>query len=133
MAVQVRSIMGEKGFFAALPVVGAALLPKLVCAACWPAYTAFLGAAGIEFVNYTPYLLPLTGVGLVIAVGSLGLLARRRRRIEPFLLGLAAAVAVLVGKFVLESSPVLYVGIGMLMVASLVPWRSKVPSCCASD
>src|SRR5437899_2661960 len=114
--MQVRSIVGEKGFFATLPVIGAALLPKLVCAACWPAYTAFLGAVGIEFVNYTPYLLPLTGVGLMVAVGSLGLLARRRRRIEPFLLGLAAAIAVLVGKFALESDPVLYIGIGILMI-----------------
>lgn len=128
----VRGLIGETGLFAALPAVGAALLPKLVCAACWPAYTALLGTLSLEFANYTPYLLPLTGVGLVVAVGSLGLLARKRRRIEPVLLGVTAAVAVIVGKFALESDPILYGGIGVLMIAALVPWRSKARArtCC---
>jgi mercuric ion transport protein len=119
----------------ALPGAGAAMLPKLICPACWPAYTAALGALGVNFVDYTPYLLPMTVAFLVVAIGSLGLLARRRRRIEPFLLGLLAAVALLVGKFSLESDVMLYAGIVMLIGASLIPWRSKMPpldrpACC---
>ena len=121
---------GQRRFFAALPVVGAALLPKLVCAACWPAYTAALGAVGIEFFDYTPYLAPLTMLAMIVAIGSLSLLARRRRRIEPILLGLAAAAAIVVGKFALDSRWMLYAGIGALMVASLFPWRPKAPECC---
>ncbi len=113
------------------------MLPKLVCAACWPAYTALLGSVGIGFVNYTPYLLPLTVAGLLVAVGSLGLLARRRGRIEPLLLGLAAATAILIGKFGIGSDPLLYVGVGMLMVTSLVPWPPKatrpMPADCCNE
>lgn len=131
MAIKLAGVGGQKRVFAALPVMGAALLPKIVCAACWPAYTAALGAIGIEFFDYTPYLVPLTIVALVVATGSLALLARRRSRIEPVLLGLGAAAAVVVGKFVLDSDLMLYAGIGTLMVASLFPWRSKAaPSCC---
>jgi hypothetical protein len=60
MGFKLASGERQKGLFAAVPVLGAALLPKVVCAACWPAYTAALGAAGIEFFNYTPYIVPLT-------------------------------------------------------------------------
>ena len=42
---------------ALLPAIGAALLPKLTCPACWPAYAAVLSALGVSFVDYTPYLL----------------------------------------------------------------------------
>ena len=45
---------------AMLPAVAAALLPKLTCPACWPAYAAVLSALGVSFVDYTPYLLPFT-------------------------------------------------------------------------
>jgi len=128
MAGQLRT--DPRRILPALPLVGAALLPKLVCPACWPAYTALLGSVGIEFVNYTPYLLPLTVGFLAAAVGSLALLARRRHRIEPFLFGLAAAVAVVAGKFALDSDIVLYAGIAGLVATSLIPWRAKVPSCC---
>lgn len=116
---------------AAAPVVGAALLPKLVCVACWPAYTAALGAFGIGFFDYTPYLVPLISLALVVALASLARLAYTRRRLEPLLLGTLAAAAVIIGKFVVESNVVLYVGIGTLMVASLFPWRSRAPTCCA--
>ena len=47
---------------AALPSVGVALLPKLTCPFCWPAYTALLSSVGISFVDYTPYLLPTIAV-----------------------------------------------------------------------
>lgn len=121
----------QKGFLAAAPVLGAALLPKVVCAACWPAYTAALGAAGIEFFNYTPHIVPLTSFALVVALGSLTLLAWRRQRVAPIILGIAAAMAIIIGKFTLESELMLYAGLGALMVTSLFPWRPKVSSCCA--
>src|SRR5437879_1117318 len=100
-----------KGFVASLPAVGLALLPKIACPGCWPAYTAALAAMGINFVDYTPFLLPATIVFLLITLGSLALLARRRGRAEPFLLGLAGSAVVLVGKFVIATDPIMYVGI----------------------
>jgi mercuric ion transport protein len=130
MGFKLASGERQKGLFAAVPVLGAALLPKVVCAACWPAYTAALGAAGIEFFNYTPYIVPLTSFALVVALGSLALLAWRRQRLAPIIFGLAAAMAIIVGKFTLESNLMLYAGLGTLMITSLFPWRSKAPACC---
>jgi hypothetical protein len=123
----------HKGILSALPAAGVALLPKLTCPLCWPAYTAFLGSLGVGFIDYTPYLLPLTATFLAISLGSLGLLARRRQRIEPFLLGLVAAVAVLAGKFALGSDMAMYAGIALLIVTPLVPWRRKAASCCEAS
>lgn len=128
-----ESLVAQKGrnrLLTTVPVVGMALLPKLVCAACWPAYTAALGTLGIGFFDYTPYLVPLMTLALIVAMGSLARLAYTRRRLEPLLLGAAAAATVIIGKFVVESDALMYVGIGTLMVASLFPWRSRAPACC---
>lgn len=105
-----------------LPAVGVALLPKLTCPACWPAYAGLLSAMGIGFFDYTPYLLPLTVFFLIIVVASLLYRARQRRGYKPLLLGLLAAAILLIGKFGYASDAVMYVGLGLLVVASL--WNS---------
>ena len=78
----------------------------------------------------TAYLLPLTVLSLVIALGALGYRANRRRGYGPFVLGLAAAVGLLLGKFVLNLDAAVYGGIASLIGASL--WNSwpkkSVPS-----
>ncbi len=101
---------------ALLPAIGAALLPKLTCPACWPAYAAVLGSMGVGFVDYTPWLLPATLVFLLI---TLALLAwRPRRGYSPLALGIAASAVVLIGKFVFDSEPAIYAGIALLVAAS---------------
>ena len=107
---------------AVLPGIGLALLPKVACPACWPAYAGVLGAMGLGFLVKTAWLLPLTAVFMVVAVGSLAFRARRRRGYGPFAIGLLAAVVVLGGKFVLGSDPAMYGGIALLVGASL--WNS---------
>lgn len=104
---------------APLPAIGVALLPKLTCPACWPAYAGLLSAMGIGFIDYTPYLLPLTSFFLLIVVASLAYRARRRRGFKPLLLGLVAAAILLIGKFGYDSDGVMYVGLGILVIASL--------------
>ncbi len=106
----------------ALPAIGSALLPKLTCPACWPAYAGLLSSTGLGFVNYTPYLLPLTTLFLILAVSSLGYRARARRGYRPFLMGVLGAIFVVVGKFVLLSDPAMYGGIALLVAASF--WNS---------
>lgn len=64
---------------ALLPAIGAALLPKLTCPACWPAYAGLLSALGVGFFDYTPWLLPLTLVFLVFTLATLAWGARKRR------------------------------------------------------
>lgn len=56
-----------------LPAIGVAFLPKSACPACWPAYAGLLSTFGISFVDYGPYLLPLTSLFLVIALAALAI------------------------------------------------------------
>ncbi len=93
-----------------LPAVGTALLPKLVCPACWPAYAGILSALGLGFVNYSPFLLPLTALFLVAVLVTLAWRAKTRRGYAPFAMGVVAAVIVLAGKFHFESDPATYAG-----------------------
>jgi len=104
---------------AALPGVGATLLPVGLCPACWPAYAGVLSALGIGFLLKTAYLLPVTAVFLLIAVGTLAFRAGSRRGYGPFVVGLAASAIVLVGKFVFVSDVAMYGGIVLLVAASL--------------
>ena len=122
----------------ALPAIGLALLPKLTCAACWPAYAGLLSALGIGFFDYTPYLLPLTALFLVLTLGALGYRARDRRGFAPLALGVLAATIVLIGKFHLDSDVALYAGVALLVGASLwnawpKPARRSCPACVPDD
>jgi hypothetical protein len=135
-----RNSAGSKGagslrsWLAVLPAVGVAMLPKLACPACWPAYAGLLSSIGLGFLTKTAYLLPLTVAFLIVAVGALGFRARNRHGFGPFLTGLAAALVVVVGKFQFESDPAMYTGIALLIAASVWntwPKRSKTASCSA--
>lgn len=119
----------------ALPAVGAALLPKVACPACWPAYAGVLSAFGLTFLMETRWLLPLTASFLVLAVGTLAFRAPRRRGYGPFGLGLIAAGLVLVGKFGFDSDSAMYVGVALLVGASLWnAWpRRREVSCAACE
>lgn len=126
---------GPMQALAALPAVGGALLPKLTCAACWPAYTALLGALGIEFVDYTPWLFPVTVSALAIALFGLGWRARSRRGFGPLLAGIVASAVILIGKFVFDSDNVAYIGAAALIGATvwnLWPRRQATCGACCS-
>jgi len=119
---------GWKRFVTVFPVIGAALLPKLTCPACWPAYAGLLSALGIGFVNYTPYLLPLTMLFVLITLFSLGYRASRRRGIRPLLLGSLAAIILIVGRFGFNSDLAMYGGLILLIGASIWnSWPVKTP------
>jgi len=82
------------------------------------------------------YLLPLTILFLVIAVGTLGFRAGIRRGYGPFGLGVVASAFLVTGKFAVESGPMMYIGISLLVAASIWnTWprkersRSKCPAC----
>lgn len=104
---------------AMLPGIGAAMLPKAACPACWSAYAGFLSSVGLGVLLDTAWLLPLTAAFLALAVGALAYRARSRRGYKPFFVGLAAAAIVLVGKFVLGSDSAMYAGIAGLVAASI--------------
>lgn len=128
---------GWRGSFIGLPAVGAAALPKLTCPACWPAYSGLLSAMGVGFVDYTPYLLPLTAAFLLLALIALAWRAHRRRGYGPLFLGLSASITLLIGKFGYDSDSAVYTGIAVLVAASL--WnvwpraRQAAASCAACN
>ena len=110
---------GKMRALAMLPAVGGALLPKLTCAACWPAYAALLSALGVEFVDYTPYLLPITVAALGVALFGLGWRAHARRGYVPLAVGIIASIVILVGKFGLDSDVAAYIGAAALIGATV--------------
>lgn len=117
--IAVRSTSGWHGSLATVPGIGFALLPKLACPACWPAYAGLLSSVGLGFLLNTAYLLPLTALFLILAIAALAFRAQHRRGHAPFVLGLAAAAAVLAGKFLFDSNATTYAGIGLLVTASM--------------
>ena len=52
---------------AVLPGIGIALMPKLICPLCWPAYAGLLSAAGLGFLINSTNLLIVTASFLIVA------------------------------------------------------------------
>jgi mercuric ion transport protein len=116
----------------ALPGIGVALLPKLVCPMCWPLYAGIMSSVGLGFLISTSYLLPITSVFLVLTLAVLGFRAKQRRGHSPFLVGVVAATAVTIGKFYLDSPPITFGGILLLAIASVwnvLPGRKNTAAC----
>lgn len=137
-AAAARASAGWRSSLAAVPGIAFALLPKLACPACWPAYAGLLSSVGLGFLLDETYLFPLTAAFLLLAVGALAFRARTRRGYGPFVLGLAATVVVLAGKFAFGSNAAMYGGIAVLVAASVWnawPVRGKDAGCpaCVSD
>ena len=102
---------------AGMPAIGASMLPKVVCPVCSPGYAALLSSLGVGFLASARYLLPFTAALLTVTVASLFIDARKRRGFGPLTIGITAAMLILVGKFGVDSAAVMYVGIGLLVVA----------------
>jgi hypothetical protein len=94
-------------------------MAKLACPACWPIYAGVLGSLGIGAVALEPFLLPLGGLFLAIALASLGYRARSRRGYGPLVLGIIAAATLAAGELVFRSEVLAYAGVALLMGASV--------------
>lgn len=109
---------------AMLPVLFFALLPKLICPFCWPLYTGLLGLLGVNFINYTPYLLPALALFLILTVSGLIMGTRSTKQFAPLYLGSLSALLILVDKFLLETEFLVYAGLLGLIFA--VIWHSRI-------
>ena len=103
----------------ALPAILVSLLPTLSCPACWPAYGAILGAFGLGFLSTGVWLLPLTIVSLLVALWGFTAAAIAHRGYSPLLMSLAAAFALVIGKFFLNSNTLWFAGLALLICASI--------------
>lgn len=102
-----------------LPTIGVALLPKLFCPACWPAYAGLLSSMGLGFFDYTPYMLPVMLGFIAISLTGMIYRASRRRGYGPFLLGAVASGLLLYSKFYLDNDPLMWTALALLVLASL--------------
>lgn len=109
----------------ALPGIGVAMLPKLACPVCWPAYAGLLSSIGLGFLISAAYLLPLTIAFLTLTLAALAYRAKHRRGFGPFWLGLFAALGILLGKFLWGANAAIYSAVGTLVVACL--WNAWTP------
>lgn len=122
--------MRRTEIIAAVPAVGASLLPTLSCPACWPAYASMLAAVGLPFLAEGKYLLWLNLAALLI---GLAVLWRRARTsgYRPLLLAAIASAAILIGKFGVASQPTTWLGAAALLAAFV--WSSartrQAPNC----
>jgi mercuric ion transport protein len=115
-----------------LPGIGTAMLPKLACPACWPAYAGLMTSLGLGFLLDARWLLPVTAAFLVLTIAVLGYRAAQRRGYGPVGLAAAAAVLIMVGKFAMDTEAVVYTGVGLLFAAAVWnawPRRTEQASC----
>lgn len=113
----------------AVPGLVLSILPFGGCPACWPVYAGLLSTLGLSFLLSRAYLLPLTVLVLLLAVVML--IVKRPHGYRPFILGVAAAALVLVGKFAIASDPLTYAGAALLLVASAWnAWPRRVAARC---
>jgi hypothetical protein len=115
-------------------MIGSALLaiaPK--CPICFLAYLGVFGVASTTASQYRAWIPPLTIFSLTLTVSALGFRAHGKHRFAPALMGLIAAVLILVGKFVVENQAVIILALAVLMTAAV--WRvfnqrrAPSPSC----
>lgn len=117
-----RKRLEWSGLLAIVPGVGASLLPVLTCPACWPAYAGLLGTVGLGFLLDKASLLPIAVMLLGFALASLAYRAKSRHGYGPLGIGIVGASIALASKFTLSSNPLLYLGLALLIGASL--WNS---------
>ena len=114
--------MASRGLFTTLPGLLLAALPVGICPICWPVYAGLLASLGLGVLPEARYMLPLTLLFLILALAALAHKARTRHGHGPLFLGLVATALVVLGKFALNLDPVLYLGIALLLGASI--WNS---------
>lgn len=121
-----------------LPGVGIALLPKLICPACWPAYAGLLSSVGLGFLVPGSNLFILTLASLALALGAIAFKVPTRRRSRVLVLGTIGAVRIVLAKFVFNSGAPLYAGVFALIGASgwnawLIGQEGPPPGCTRSS
>jgi hypothetical protein len=91
-----------------------ALTPK--CPLCLFALLGATGAAGAASAAWMPVILI---VSLLISVTAVGIRARMERRYGPAIFAVIVAITIVVGKFVFQSTAVVYAGAAALFAVAV--------------
>ncbi|MCH7869000.1 MAG: MerC family mercury resistance protein [Myxococcales bacterium] len=103
--------------FLGLPASALAALP--LCPTCYPAYAGILSALGLGVLEDVMIQTYITVLFLAVALGALLYRAKSRRGYGPFALGASATLVVLFAKLVMGSDPIIYAGVGVLVIAGV--------------
>jgi hypothetical protein len=104
-----------------LPAVVLVLLPK--CPLCLMVWLGALSSLGVSSWVSGLWGAPLAIGLLALTASALVLRARRSRDWGPVLVGLLGSGALLAGKLWLDAPPLLYAGLSLLVVASILSNR----------
>ena len=110
---------GFLGIIVAIPGILASLLPAASCPLCWGAWAGVLSAAGFSFLFQRIWIIPLMIIFLSISLFAMGHRARQRHGFGPLTAGIVATIFMFIGKFVWPLGWLLYIGVGMLLIASI--------------
>jgi uncharacterized membrane protein HdeD (DUF308 family) len=95
------------------------LLPSFTCPVCLAAYAGVLSTLGLGLVLTESVLAPLIVAFLFVGIASVARTTRSHRRAGPLSMIVAGSGAVVAGRLVWNAPAVLYVGIVLVIAASL--------------
>ena len=116
MRSQKRGLVGAT---LTLPAAVLPLLPSFTCPVCLAAYAGVLSTLGLGFVLTEGVLAPLIVAFLFVGIASVAWTTRSHRRAGPLSMIVAGSGAVVAGRLVWSTPAVLYVGIALVVAASL--------------
>jgi len=95
------------------------------CPVCMPIYCGILSIVGLELADYGMYLVPLKFVSMALTLGSIGYQTWRYHKLYLLCaLAIFSCASILVGKFVFDLLPMVYVGMGGLISALFLHRRA---------
>lgn len=121
-AAVARAGQGRGGWLrslAAVPGAALPLLPSVTCPACAVAYAGVLSSLGLGFLLSDRVLVPIIVASLVVGVASVAWSTRSHRRPGPLVATLVGVLGVVIGRLVWRVPAVLYVGVALLLGASI--------------
>jgi hypothetical protein len=108
------------------------LAPK--CPICFLAYFGIVGVATASASAYRVWLPPITVAWLLLTIATLAPRTLNPHKFAFVLVGFLGAGGVYAGKFVLNSQPMIYGGIAIIIIAALLnSWHRRVRAAEACD
>ena len=121
-----REPLARRLRYTLLPAAALALLPK--CPLCWAAYLSVATGLGVAPASGHRLILGVLAVSLIASLAAVAARARVTADQRPQIAAGVAATAVLLGRLVLDSMPLVYLGLAVLAGASVwSAWPRRRP------
>ena len=111
-------LKGNTGHFGTVLLsVILSFFPK--CPFCWAAYMSIFSTLGLASIPYMPWLQPVMMVFFLVNIFTLFMIARKRKNYTSFVFSVTGALLIMVSKFMTTSPLLTYLGLLMIITASL--------------